>query len=87
MAAESFSHAFFDIEIDTVHPSTEVHLVKVLAVDGRRFTYELRGPLTERAVIYLKSLLDLGVFSDLVVEPQGETWESCESPTPLRKHS
>src|SRR5438477_9739739 len=41
------SHTFFDIEIERVDSPDEIHLVKILAIDGRRFTYDLRPPLTE----------------------------------------
>ena len=43
---EPFSHTFFDIEIETVDASAEIHLVKILSVAGHRFTYEVHGPLT-----------------------------------------
>ena len=84
---EPFSHTFFDIEIETVTTAPEVHLVKILSVSGHRFTYEVRGPLTEDAIIYIKSLLDAAVFSDLVIERSGEEWEGRESRTRLKKHS
>src|SRR5688572_20071935 len=60
--AESFSHTFFDIDVETVDPAGEVHLIKILSVDGRRFTYELRAALTEDAIVYIKSLMDAAVF-------------------------
>jgi hypothetical protein len=85
--AESFSHTFFDIDIETVDTSGEVHLVKILSIDGRRFTYELRGAVTGDAITYMKGLMDAGVFSDLVIEPSPEGWEGRESPTHLKKHS
>ena len=84
---EPFSHTFFDIEIETVDPSGEIHLVKILSVDGRRFTYEVRGALTEDAITYMKGLMDAAVFSDLVIERSGEGWEGRESRAHLKKHS
>ena len=84
---EPFSHTFFDIEIETVSAWPEIHLVKVLSVSGHRFTYELRGPLTDDAVIYMKCLLDTAVFSDLVIEQSAEGWDGRESRTYLKKHS
>jgi hypothetical protein len=85
MAIESISHTFYDFEIE--RQPNEVCLVKVLAVDGRRFTYELRGELTEEAVTYIKSLIDAVVFSDLVIEITPEGFEAREATTRLRKHS
>ena len=84
---EPFSHTFFDIEIETVDPPREIHLVKILSVAGHRFTYEVRGPLTEEAIAYMKGLMDAAVFSDLVIERSSEGWEGRESRTHLRKHS
>src|SRR5688572_27855999 len=85
---EPFSHTFFDIEVETVDPIAEVSLVKILSVDGRRFTYELRGKLTDDSIAYMKSLMDAAVFSDLVIERTGEgEWESRESRTRLKWHS
>src|SRR5207244_3462805 len=49
MAFESITHTFFDIEIERLNSPEEVHLVKILSIDGRRFTYEVRAPLTEEA--------------------------------------
>jgi len=87
MAIHSITHTFFDIELEPVSSPDGIHLVKILSVDGRRFTYELRAPLTEEAVNYIKSLLDAAVFSDVVIEvPNGE-FEVRETTTRLKKHS
>src|SRR5713226_9172756 len=66
MAIESISHTFFDIEVEHLNPPDELHLVKILSVACQRFTYELRAPLTEEAVTYIKSLIDAVVFSDMI---------------------
>ena len=87
MPITSITHTFFDIEIEPVDSPEEVHLVKVLAVDGRRFTYELRTGLTEEAVIYIKSLIDVVVFSDIIIESNDEGFEAREATTRLKKHS
>jgi hypothetical protein len=84
---EPFSHTFFDIEIETVDASAEIHLVKILSVSGHRFTYEVHGPLTNDAITYMKGLMDAAVFSDLVIERSDEGWEGRESRTHLKKHS
>ena len=47
MSIESISHTFFDIEIEHLEPLDQLHLIKILSIDGRRFTYELRAPLTD----------------------------------------
>jgi hypothetical protein len=83
----SISHTFFDIELEPVNSPDEVHLVKILCVDGRRFTYELRAPLTEDAVSYIKTLLDAVVFNDAVIELAGAGFEVHEATTRLKKHS
>jgi len=89
MAVRSISHTFFDFEIEgpVEVGSDEVHLVKILSVDGRRFTYEVHGGLTDEAVTYIKSLLDSVVFSDMIVEKTDEGFEAREATTRLKKHS
>src|SRR5262245_35270104 len=88
MGVQSITHTFYDFEIESVEVSPrEVHLVKVLSVDGRRFTYEVRGPLTDEAVTYIKSLIDAVVFSDMIIEETGEGFEAREATSRLKKHS
>ena len=87
MSIHSITHTFFDIELEPVSSPDEVHLVKILSVDGRRFTYELRAPLTEEAVNYIKSLLDAVVFNDAVIETSNGGFEVREATTRLKKHS
>ena len=90
MTIQSITHTFFDFEIEpvTVEGSPdEVHLVKILSVDGRRFTYEVHGSLTEETVVYIKSLIDAVVFSDLVIKAAAEGFEAREATTKLKKHS
>ena len=87
MAIDSISHPFFDIEVEHLDPPDELHLIKILCIDGRRFTYELRAPLTEDAVTYIKSLIDRVVFSDLIVELTTEGFAARESQAHLKKHS
>jgi hypothetical protein len=87
MAIQSISHTFYDFEIERVNSPDEIHLVKVLSVDGRRFTYELRAELTEEAVIYIKDLIDSVVFSDMVIEKTAEGFAATETKAKLKKHS
>jgi hypothetical protein len=90
MLIPSISHTFYDFEIEQVtgdNSPDEIYLVKILSVDGRRFTYEVQGALTGEAVTYIKSLIDAAVFSDLVIEKTAEGFEARESTTRLRKHS
>jgi len=87
MAIESIFHTFFDIEVEHVSPPREVYLIKILSIDGRRFTYELRAPLTEDAVTYVKGLMDAVVFSDLIIESTGDGFEARESRSHLKRHS
>ncbi|PYS36197.1 MAG: hypothetical protein DMG14_25180, partial [Acidobacteria bacterium] len=74
-------------EIERVNSPAEIYLVKILCVDGRRFTYEVRAELTEEAVAYIKSLIDAVVFSDMVIEQTAEGFEAREATTRLKKHS
>ena len=87
MPIESITHTFYDFEIERVGSPDEIHLVKVLAVDGRRFTYELRAALTDEAVVYIKSLIDAVVFSDITIERTASGFEAREANTRLKKHS
>jgi hypothetical protein len=87
MAIESIEHTFFDIELERLDSPQEIHLVKILSVDGRRFTYELRGALTEEAVAYIKSLMDAVVFYDVLIERTEDGYEVREPTTRLKKHS
>jgi len=87
MPIDSFSHPFVDIDIEHMSAPDEVHLVKILCIDGRRFTYELRTALTEDAIVYIKSLIDAAVLGDLIIELSAEGFDSSESPKRLKKHS
>ena len=87
MTIQSIFHPFFDFEIERLDSPKEIHLVKVLAVDGRRFTYEVQGGLTEDAVVYIKSLIDAVVFSDLIIERTAQGFEAREATHRLKKHS
>lgn len=87
MSIHTITHTFFDIEVEPVSSPEESQLVKILSVDGRRFTYELRAPLTEEAVNYIKSLLDAVVFNDVVIESSNGGFEVREPTTRLKKHS
>jgi len=87
MGIVAITHTFYDFEIEKVDGPDEVHLVKILSIDGRRFTYELRTELTEEAVAYIKSLIDSVVFSDVVIEKTDEGFDVREATTRLKKHS
>ena len=87
MGIVAITHTFYDFEIEKVDGPNEVHLVKILSIDGRRFTYELRSELTEEAVTYIKSLIDAVVFSDVVIEKTDEGFDVREATTRLKKHS
>jgi 3-keto-L-gulonate-6-phosphate decarboxylase len=87
MAIHSISHTFYDFEIERLDSPKEIHLVKVLSVDGRRFTYEVQGPLTEDTVVYIKSLIDAVVFGDMIIERTNEGFEAREAKHRLKKHS
>ncbi len=87
---ETFPHTFYDIEIQAAPADPNgapVHLVKILAIDGRRFTYKLHGVLDEDAVTYIKSIIDAAVFGDMIIERTADGFEIRESPARLLKHS
>jgi hypothetical protein len=87
MTIQSISHTFYDFEIERVESPNEVHLVKILSIDGRRFTYEVHGDLSEETVVYIKSLIDALVFNDMIVERTPEGFEAREARHRLKKHS
>jgi hypothetical protein len=87
MTIQSISHTFYDFEIERVDSPNEVHLVKILSIDGRRFTYEVHGGLSEETVIYIKSLIDALVFNDMIVERTLDGFETREATHRLKKHS
>ena len=87
MPIHAITHTFFDFEIERIDSPDEIHLVKILSVDGRRFTYEASGAVTEEAVNYIKSLFDAVVFNDVVIESTNEGFEAREATTRLKKHS
>jgi hypothetical protein len=87
MTIQSISHTFYDFEIERVDSPNEVHLVKILSIDGRRFTYEVHGDLSEETVVYLKSLIDALVFNDMIVERTPEGFGAREATHRLKKHS
>ena len=87
VTTESISHPFFHIEVEDFNTPNQIYLIKILSIDGRRFTYELRAALTEEAVNYVKTLLDAVVFSDLIIEWTGDGFEARETRENLKKHS
>jgi hypothetical protein len=87
MTIQSISHTFYDFEIERVESPNEVHLVKILSIDGRRFTYEVHDGLSEETVVYIKSLIDALVFNDMIVERTPEGFEAREARHRLKKHS
>ena len=87
MALKTFEHTFYDIDIETLDEAAAIRLIKILSVDGRRFTYEFHGDLDEEAVSYIKSVIDANCFSDMVIERRGGEFIISESRQRLRKHS
>ncbi len=86
MSINEIFHPFYDVDVEHL-AGEEVHLIKILSIDGRRFTYELRAPLTDDAVAYVKTLIDGVAFIDLIIEQTGDGFEATESVTRLKKHS
>jgi hypothetical protein len=87
MAIETFEHPFYDIDIETLDAANELYLIKILSIDGRRFTYQLHGPLDEEAITYIKSVIDAACFSDMLIERKGSEFEITETRIRLKKHS
>ena len=87
MAIESFEHPFYDIEVEVLDADVDLHLVKILSIDGRRFTYQLSGTLDEAAISYIKSVIDAACFGDMLIERSGPDFKIAESRARLKKHS
>jgi len=87
MAIESIEHTFYDIEVEVLDAAENLHLIKVLAIDGRRFTYQLHGVLDDAAVVYIKSLIDAVCFGDMLIERSGNDFNVTETRIRLKKHS
>ena len=87
VTTEPISHPFFHIEVEGLNTPDQIYLIKILSIDGRRFTYELRAALSEEAVEYVKTLLDAVVFNDLIIEWTGDGFEARETRENLKKHS
>jgi hypothetical protein len=84
---ETFEHPFYDIEIESDSGDAAAHLVKILSIDGRRFTYKVHAPLDENTINYIKSVIDAAVFGDMIIEHGPEGFEIRESRSRLKKHS
>jgi hypothetical protein len=80
------THTFFDVETELAETPEGTFLVKILSVDGRRFTYHVHAPLTDDVVSFIKDCLDRVYFSDLIIERSETGWTCRESPTRLKKH-
>ena len=87
MAIESFEHPFYDIEVEIVSEQLELYLIKILSIDGRRFTYQLKGTLDGEAIAYVKSVIDAACFGDMLIERSGSDFNIIESRQRLKKHS
>ena len=87
MEIESFEHPFYDIVVETLNPADELRLIKVLSIDGRRFTYQLHGALDDAAIAYIKSVIDAACFGDMLIERSGDEFTISEAPHRLKKHS
>ena len=87
MAIESFEHPFYDIEVEAVASDTELYLIKILSIDGRRFTYQFQGLLDEDAIAYVKTVIDAACFGDMRIERKGTDFHISESRNRLKKHS
>ncbi len=87
MAIDSFEHPFYDIEVETLDETENLHLIKILAIDGRRFTYQLSGSLDDHAILYIKSVIDAACFGDMRIERNGHDFTITEAPRRLKRHS
>lgn len=81
------THPFHDIEVEELPGDPSSRLVKILAQDGRRFTYLVRCELDSAAIAFVRRMIEGGVNSDLRIEREGEDrFRAEESPEPLPKH-
>ena len=81
-----FTHPYHDIEIEAVPGESNTQLIKILAQDGRRFTYRLRGDINEGSMEFLRRMIEGGITSDLLIEYVGGEFRAEESPNALPKH-
>ena len=56
MAIDSIQHTFFDIDVEHVDGAGELHLIKILSIDGRRFTYEQVSAILARIGVRLDGM-------------------------------
>ena len=84
---ETFEHPFYDIEIEALDEHGGLHLIKILSIDGRRFTYQLTGTLNAEAVDYVKTVIDAACFGDMLIVRDGSNFSITEAPRRLKKHS
>ena len=86
MPVRDLIHRYHDIEIEAERDPDGPHLVKVLALDGRRFTYRVKTGLDEETVAFIRRMIDSGMRSDLVIERIDGQFRA-ESPVgSLKKH-
>ena len=81
-----FTHPYHDVEVEPVSGDSPAHLIKILAQDGRRFTYRLVGPIDATAIAFLRRMIDGGVTSDLLIDRTEDSFRAEESPIPLPRH-
>ena len=87
MPIESFDHTFFDIEVEMLDEAVNLQLIKILCIDGRRFTYQMKGLLDDHGIAYVKSVIDAACFGDMLIERNGDDYTITEAPKRLKKHS
>ena len=81
-----FTHPHHDIEIEEVPGEPKTQLIKILAQDGRRFTYRLRGDITEGSIEFVRRMIEGGMTSDLLIEYVDGAFRAEESPNVLPRH-
>ena len=61
-------HPYHHIELEPIDDPPDSILIKILSMDGRRFTFLFRGELTEDAVDFVKQTIEGGAIQDLWIE-------------------
>ena len=79
-------HQYHHIELEPIDDPPDSVLIKILSLDGRRFTYRFEGELTEDAVDFVKQTIEDGAIQDLWIERVEGKFRFRDPPKVLKKH-
>ncbi len=82
----AIEHPYHHIQLEPIDDPPDSVLIKILSIDGRRFTFLLHSELTEEAVDFVKHTIEGGAIQDLWIERIEGKFELRDPPKPLKKH-